>query len=206
MYMEKIQYITIGTDCAPAAALRTLNLREFALPFDWVQIQPEQLCDIIRKNFHEYHDNLTLCGTRIRNGYGVFFPHDYPTTECTELKRDEEADIGGIPERPILTGWEKHIPSVREKYVRRIHRFHSILSSKEPVIALYRGSLESVPQLRAAFAERYMKHNIVFVVATKEQSSDPYVIACDTEANGHWNDSLIWYDAIEHAKEIAVAL
>ena len=29
-------YLTIGYDCSPAAALRNLNLREFALPFDWV--------------------------------------------------------------------------------------------------------------------------------------------------------------------------
>ena len=29
-------YLTIGQDCSPAAALRNLNLRDFALPFDWV--------------------------------------------------------------------------------------------------------------------------------------------------------------------------
>lgn len=29
-------YLTIGNDCSPAAALKNLNLREFTLPFDWV--------------------------------------------------------------------------------------------------------------------------------------------------------------------------
>lgn len=29
-------YLTIGYDCSPATALRNLNLREFALPFDWI--------------------------------------------------------------------------------------------------------------------------------------------------------------------------
>ena len=29
-------YLTIGYDCSPAGALKVLNLREFALPFDWV--------------------------------------------------------------------------------------------------------------------------------------------------------------------------
>ena len=31
-----INYLTLGYDCSPAGALKNLNLREFALPFDWV--------------------------------------------------------------------------------------------------------------------------------------------------------------------------
>jgi hypothetical protein len=29
-------FISIGYDCSPAAALRVLNYRNFALPFDWI--------------------------------------------------------------------------------------------------------------------------------------------------------------------------
>ena len=31
-----IHFITMGFDCSPASVLRNLNLRGFALPFDWV--------------------------------------------------------------------------------------------------------------------------------------------------------------------------
>ena len=201
-----IRYITIGTDCAPAAALRNLSLREFALPFDWVQMQPDQLCRILYNNFKGYHENLTLCGSRIQNGYGVYFPHDFPTIERTEIYINEEADVGGIPEKTIAPGWERHIPAVQEKYARRIERFHSILSSNAPIIALYRGSINHIPMIKEAFSQRYNKQNIVYVVATKELSSDAAVIACDTEAKGVWNDLTIWDDAISLAKEIALTI
>jgi len=200
-----IRYITIGTDCTPAAALRNLSLREFALPFDWVQMQPDQLCAILRNNFKGYHENLTLYGSRIQNAYGIYFPHDYPTIERTELYINEEADVGGIPEKPIAPGWERHIPSVQQKYARRIERFHTILSSNTPIIALYRGSINDIPMIKDAFLQRYHKQNIVYVVATKELSSDA-VITCDPEANGEWNDITIWDDAISRAKEIALTI
>ena len=35
--MDKFNFITIGYDCSPASALRGLNMRQFALPFDWVE-------------------------------------------------------------------------------------------------------------------------------------------------------------------------
>jgi hypothetical protein len=123
-----VQFITLGTTCVPAAALRNLNLRQFALPFDWVNFNAQKLCAIIQNNFEGYHNNLRAGPTQIVDGYGVIFPHDYPTVEKQVLTIDEEADIGGIPERAILPGWEAHVGAVREKYARLIERFHSLMS------------------------------------------------------------------------------
>jgi len=197
-----IQFITLGTTCVPAAALRYLNLRQFALPFDWVNINAQQLCAIIQNNFEGYHNRLWAGPTQIVDGYGVIFPHDYPTVEQKDLTIDEEAHIGGITERAIQPGWEAHVGVVQEKYARRIERFHSLLSSEKPLIALYSGPLKDVPMIRETFITRYHKRNIVFVVSTKDPSSDPLIVTCDPFHDGIWNDEIEWMKGIETAREI----
>ena len=197
-----VQFITLGTTCVPAAALRNLNLRQFALPFDWVNINAQQLCAIIRNNFEGYHDHLWAGPTQIVDGYGVIFPHDYPTVEQPDLSIDEEAHIGGITERAIQPGWEAHVRTVREKYARRIDRFHSLLSGTKPLIALYSGPLQDVPMIQDTILARYHKRNIVYVVSKKEPSSDPLIVTCDPFHDGVWNDEKEWSVGIESARQI----
>jgi hypothetical protein len=199
---DSVRYITLGRDCSPAAALRNLHLREFALPFDWVQVEPHQLCNIITNDFKEYHDNLVFYGSRIRDGYGVYFPHDYPTIEHKELYINEEADGGGIVEKTIVADWRTHIPVIQEKYARRIERFHSILSSTAPIIALIACRVHDIPLIRDTFLKRYNKQNIVYVIATNDQTSDPQIVTCMPHVNGEWNNTSVWGEAISRAKEI----
>ena len=51
-------YISLGFDCSPAAALRGLNLREFALPFDWVRMKVDILIRCLKDDFKNFHKNL----------------------------------------------------------------------------------------------------------------------------------------------------
>ena len=44
-------FLTIGYDCSPAAALRELNLRNEALPFDWVVSNISSLEKCFQDNF-----------------------------------------------------------------------------------------------------------------------------------------------------------
>ena len=46
-----INYLTLGYDCSPAGALKNLNLREFALPFDWVVSNVSILNNCFEDNF-----------------------------------------------------------------------------------------------------------------------------------------------------------
>ena len=48
-------YLTIGFDCSPASALRNLNLRESALPFDWVISNIKFLQRCFETNFEYFH-------------------------------------------------------------------------------------------------------------------------------------------------------
>lgn len=200
------QFVCFGTACSPAAALRELKLRPFALPFDWVEVYPSQVCEIIRRDFEGYHDNLRALPTKVTDGYGVFFPHDYPTVEQPVLHVDEDAAAGGIYEKRLQPGWEVHIPVMREKYSRRIERFQTMFRSKQPIVALFRGSVKDVPMILNTLTSHYKKQNIVFVVATTEPSSHPYIVTCEPERCGTWNDPNVWKEGIDRARALVAEL
>ena len=48
----EINYMSIGYDCSPAAVLRTLNLRNEALPFDWVVSHLQLITNCIEDKFN----------------------------------------------------------------------------------------------------------------------------------------------------------
>ena len=48
-------YLTIGYDCSPASALKGLNLRNFALPFDWVVSNVNVLQMCFKTNFVTFY-------------------------------------------------------------------------------------------------------------------------------------------------------
>lgn len=68
-------YLTIGYDCSPAAALRGLHLREFALPFDWVVSNVNILQMCFETKFKDFHKSLTFNynKTRLIDHYGFNF-------------------------------------------------------------------------------------------------------------------------------------
>ena len=51
-------FISIGYDCSPAAALRVLNYRNFALPFDWINTNIKGLNQCFEEDFSRFHTNL----------------------------------------------------------------------------------------------------------------------------------------------------
>jgi hypothetical protein len=85
-----INYLTLGNDCSPAGALKNLNLREFALPFDWVVSNVSILNNCFEDNFFKFHKNLkfNVSKTRVIDEYGFQFPHDYPLNNMVDIKND----------------------------------------------------------------------------------------------------------------------
>ena len=49
--MDNYNFLTIGYDCSPASALRGLDRRQFALPFDWVQSSITAITRCFQNNF-----------------------------------------------------------------------------------------------------------------------------------------------------------
>ena len=195
-------FLTVGHDCSPAAALRGLKLRNEALPFDWVVSNISSLEKCFQDNFMKYHTNLKFNHdkTRLIDEYEFEFPHDYPlqnidnTDNTCDITDDiiGEGVIGGEKNKIIISDWEKYYNIVKEKYNRRIKRFLNIVNDKKPIIVLCRYSIIDVIRLRNLFLKYYNKQNIIFINSCDKKFVNKFIINCNTEQNGNWNDIEIW--------------
>lgn len=196
--------MSLGYDCSPAATLKNLNIRIEALPFDWVQSNLQMILNCIDDDFKNYHKNLNfnLSKTRLIDKYGFQFPHDYPFDDKNiDYSNIGEGVFGEEHNKTIITDWNKYHPIVLEKYKRRIERFYNYMNNKNPVIILTRGyTIDDIIQFRFYLIFKFNKNNIYFINSSKDNYKDKYIICCDTEKYGIWNDSQIWLEAINELK------
>ena len=201
-------FLTIGYDCSPAAALKGLNLRNEALPFDWVVSNISSLEKCFQDNFIKYHTNLKFNynKTRLIDEYGFEFPHDYPLqnidniddinniNNINNISDDKigEGIIGEEKNKIIVSDWKKYHNIAKEKYNRRIKRFLNIVNDNKPIIILCRYSTNDVILLRNLFLKYYNKQNIIFINSCNNIFVNRFIINCNTEQNGNWNDIEIW--------------
>lgn len=198
-------FLTIGFDCSPAAALRNINLRNEALPFDWVISNIDSLEKCFQDRFLNFHVNLKYNHnkTRLIDEYGFEFPHDYPLQNENDTENEPSSDpksvenigegvIGEIKGKIISPNWENCYNVVKEKYDRRIQRFVKILSDKKPIIVLCRYNTIDVLKLRNLLLKYFNKQNVIFINSTNEKFLNNFIINCNTEINGNWNDVEIW--------------
>jgi Putative papain-like cysteine peptidase (DUF1796) len=195
-----VHYLTIGHDCSPAAALRGLDLREFALPFDWVVSNVNTLEVCFRTNFNFFHKNLVFNHnkTRLIDFYGFQFPHDYPLNDMS----NHEDDIGeGLfaeeKGKSIINDWTKYHNMVLDKYDRRIQRFNHIINDAKPIIVLCRYNTLDVFKLQNIFMKYYNNHNLYFVNSARDPFENDNIINIHTEKNNIWNELEIWKKALK---------
>jgi len=198
-------FITLGNDCSPAAALRNLQLRDVALPFDWVVSTFHFLNECFENNFKKYHTDLKFNSTHTRliDSYGFEFPHDYPVTNY--IHNNEQIGEGSFGEdtgRVIVEDWVKYYDIVKEKYNRRIERFLNIMRDNTPLIVLTRYNAEEVSALKIMLEYHFNRKDVVIVNSCETESIFNDIICCNTEKNGTWNDSAIWKENIEKAIDI----
>jgi|UniRef100_A0A6C0CD41 hypothetical protein len=192
-------YLTIGFDCSPAAALKELNLREFALPFDWIvcNIKSIQIC--FETKFKDFHKNLTFNHnkTRLIDHYGFEFPHDYPLTNMTNFENNIGEGVFGEEQGNCITEkWYSYYSDVLDKYNRRIERFNNIVNDTKPIIVLCRYNTKDIFDLQELFIKYYKNNNIYFVNSCYEPFENDYIKNIYTEKENKWNDVNIWKEGI----------
>ena len=193
-------YLTIGYDCSPAAALRGLNLREFALPFDWVISNIKILQRCFETNFEYFHKKLTFNynKTRLIDHYGFQFPHDYPLTNMTNFENNIGEGVFGEERGKFITEkWCDYYDTVLDKYNRRIERFKNIINDTKPIIVLCRYNTKDVLVLQELFIKYYKNNNIYFVNSCNEVFENDYIKNIYTEKDNKWNDINIWKEGID---------
>ena len=195
-----IHYLTLGHDCSPAAALRNLNLREFALPFDWVVSNITILERCFEDNFSKFHKNLKFNGskTRLIDEYGFQFPHDYPLSNSNiNIDNIGEGVFGEENGKFISDNWINYYDDVLVKYNRRIERFNNIIDDTSPIIVLCRYNTNDVLKLQQLFLKYYKKENIYFINSSNEIFETDKIKNINTEQNNVWNDVNIWKVGID---------
>lgn len=200
--MQLYNILTLGYDCSPAATLRNLDIREFALPFDWVVSNITSLEKCFNDNFSKYHTNLRFNHkkSRLIDEYGFEFPHDYPLTELNvNINNIGEGIFGEEKGKCIIDDWYKYYDYVKQKYERRIKRFLDIVNDNKPIIVFCRYNVNQVIQLKNLFKKYYNKTNVIFINSCNQVINLPeeFIYCCNTEKNGNWNDPIIWKDILE---------
>ena len=193
-------YLTIGYDCSPAGALKVLNLREFALPFDWVISNIKFLQRCFETNFEDFHKKLTFNynKTRLIDHYGFQFPHDYPLTNMTNFENNIGEGVFGEERGKFITEkWSDYYDTVLDKYNRRIERFKNIINDTKPIIVLCRYNTKDVLELKELFIKYYKNNNIYFVNSCNEVFENDYIKNIYTEKDNKWNDINIWKEGID---------
>ena len=190
------QFLSIGYDCSPAAALRGLGLRTVALPFDWVESNVDALEKCIGDRFSQYHKGLHLneTKTRVIDSYGFQFPHDYPTMD-SEMEEVGECNFEESGKR-IVENWMDYYDIVKAKYDRRINRFVAVLLDPRPIIVLCRYLPAEVLRIQRILTTAFQKKNIYFVNAYPSIYETAYLININPDVHT-WNDSEIWKQGIE---------
>jgi len=191
-------YLTLGYDCSPAAAIRTLGLRPYALPFDWIVSSITSLTRCLEEDFLQFHTNLKFNhdSSRLIAAYGFEFPHDYPLEDTPEHHdRIGEGIIGEGSGKRISDRWPEHYDLVMEKYRRRIDRFRLILHST-PIIVLCRYPTPIAIQLRDLLLRFAITDQIRVINSNSESFYTEWMININTERDGKWNDHEIWKEAI----------
>ncbi len=133
--------ISLGGTCHTAIALRDLNFRKDAFPFDWViSTNHVNFIRILHEDFYNFLDESsfeTINGipTRLNRYYHLDFPHDFG---CSE---DPQAEW-------IL---------FQEKYSRRIERFRSLRSYKGKVFFIRVLWSQPIENAQGQFQENFKR-------------------------------------------------
>jgi hypothetical protein len=136
--------IPIGDNCTAASVLGFVNLRYLSCPFDWYQSTFEQIYRLLENDFADFFNTCYLA--RVKDlitsvKYGIKFHHDFSTD----------------PKTTGFFDWQKEIPSVQDKYKRRIDRFYKICHMGRPIYFLRCRAMEEIrlsPVETASWLER----------------------------------------------------
>jgi len=194
-------YLSLGKDCSPARALKSLQLKTETMPFDWLESPPNAILQCLKDDFRRFHQTVAIneTGNMVCDEYGFRFPHDYPSQRGTSYTMLNNCFAGLYQ---VHSEFEQHIPNVTAKYQRRIERFRAMIADTSiPVIVLCRASINDVLHFNECIRQVYNRA-FLYVVSSKETSTHPFIITVDTEQHEKWNDPLLWQEGIAKAQQI----
>lgn len=157
--------ISLGSSCAPALNLRSLNLRKHAYPFDWLISPSHALINALNDDFKYFLTDLAKHPNKkgVIDHYGFQFMHDWPNINEAEHDVIETEYFGG--EIDLREEWQEALPLVREKYRRRIERLNDICLNYNDLVIFIRSDdpQEHAIQLRDFLRKKYPHLNFILL-------------------------------------------
>lgn len=128
--------IPLGCDCHPAYMLRSLHLRNYSLPFDWLNIHPVKTFEYITENINDGFENF-LKNPKI-NERGYFISEHYPYSEFMHEKDLNNHETINKFKRRI----DRFLNLVKNQQVHFIHNFPVYSLQNENEISHYINSIK----------------------------------------------------------------
>jgi hypothetical protein len=175
-------FIPLGQDCSVADALRRIDKRKEAYPFDWIRCSLSSILECINTNFERFLKNTRVNRTSVIDGYGFQYPHDFKTVN---IEKYTENPI--YPEAEIAQDWEQWLPVIQDKYERCIQRFNHSMQNSNIVFVINSVINDNVIQEIYATCNRvYGNKNIYFILINSHNTM------LNNAISAHIRD--VWYD------------
>lgn len=188
-YVEPV-LVSLGFNCIVATQFVLNEVRQFAFPFDWIRTPFDALCQLIQNDFKDFLSPNFLKPSEVNaviNSYfGTQFFHDFPK---------DSNDM-------LCQNYLEALPSISEKYDRRIERFKKLLNSKTKVYLIRHRVMYAekpldklnVSRLRDILFQKFPQGNWTLVVIDngnefKQDWKMNKVINIHLAA---WNDNTAW--------------
>lgn len=127
--------IPIGIDCNSALILRAMEIRKFALPFDWT-VTYQGVADIIRDDFINF---IPSDNNKINNISGIEFPHNTFPQDAEKYKRRIERF------KDLLKNSQETIVFLKKGHLKDHHHDYNIIEN----------DMNDVEKLNIILKERY---------------------------------------------------
>lgn len=193
--MQPCVFIPLGQDCSVADALRRINKRKEAYPFDWMRYKVSVILQCIKENFKSFLKNTRKHETSVIDNYGFEYPHDFKTVNI-----EKYTDSLIYPEAEIASDWETWLPVIEEKYKRRIQRFHDTMHSNNIVFVINSHINDDIiNDVYTTCREIYNNNNIYFIVINSHDTRLNYAISANIK--DVWDDMSRWETIINDAMD-----
>lgn len=182
-------------------ALRDLNIRTEAYPFDWIISPFAAIYAALDNDFKNFLTEIQIRpgGQGIVDYYGFHFTHDLPTISHPNIDVLTNDFVGNDE---LCFAWKEALPLVREKYRRRIERFRCVCLGQRKVFFIRsQDTKENVILLKDLIKNKYPKLDfLVIAIAGFENYKEPWNIECIKNAySAHWHDPAGWGNIFKQA-------
>ena len=128
-------FISLGSSCSIAENLKILNLRNKALPFDWIRVQNFKNINLMIETDFEYlWDINNFLFQKDSNNFFLIDDKLNFIKESVEIYQNKNYNANFYHDFPKKYLFKDSFIIFKEKYQRRVNRFYDIIKKENSII------------------------------------------------------------------------